>query len=420
MSGSRLAPFPAWVTAFAVATVVAPFLLFAGNLLGLPLGRATAGGSLLLAVLVAHARFGGAAGPAPERGARRPWSWTRGLCLLLLAFAAATALLQALSLPLYHWDALVLYGFKAKVLFSAGTFRTPAFLDKGIVSPNANYPLLIPYLEAGFYALLGRVDERLVRLIFFAYWLAYLALVHAELRRPLGEDAALAAAALLGTAPLFFRDDATQAVSGSVDVAFAFYWTGAVLAALRAREDGDRRGLELCLVLVLGGLFTKPHGLALGLIPVGLALSRRSLRAHGPSIAVFAAAAAAWVWTRHLLPDNVDYVPRTVGASMLTAAWSRVPVVAGAWPRELFRRDHWGLFWVLALAVIAAGAARRRLTSPIRRILLALGAQLLVYTAVYLAAPNEIGGFLDSTLSRMTIHLSGLAAVAAGWTFELL
>lgn len=417
MKDPRRAAPPSWLTAFAAATIVAPFLLFAGNLLGLPLGRAVVCGSLLLALLLAFARAGAARVPRPEPG--RP-SWTRGLCLLLLAFAGATALIQASSLPLYHWDALVLYGFKAKVLFTAGTFRTPAFSDKGIVHPNSNYPLLIPYLEAGFYALRGRVDERLVRLLFFAYWLAYLKLVHGALRRGLARNAALALTALLGTAPLFFLDDATQAVSGSVDLPFAFYWTGAVLAALDAEAGGDVRDLELGLVLLFGCLFTKPQGIALCLIPIALMLRRRSNRRHWPSFAVFGAAAAAWLWTRRGLPDNVDYAPRAFDARLLAAAGSRLPVVAGAWLGELFRFEHWGLFWIVALGAAAAGARRGKLAPPVRRILLVLGAQLLVYTAAYLAAPNELGGFLDSTLSRMTIHFSGLAAVAAGWTIELL
>ena len=311
MKDPLAAPGQPWISAFAAATVVVPFLLFVANLLGLTLGRPTVYTCVLLAALLLRTRDPGVRDYFFQEQ-RMPdlRSWSRKLCALLLACAGLMALVQALSLPLYHWDALVLYGFKAKVLLHTGTLRTPVFFDPKIVHPNANYPLLIPYLEAAFYIVLGHIDERLVRLIFLAYWFAYIGLVYGSLRRRTGADAALALTALLGAAPLFFIDDATSVVSGSVDVPFAFYWTGAVLSAIDYQTERTSRSLELCLVLLFGCVFTKPHGLALALIPAAIVLRERVGLRYWRSFGVFLASVSCWLWTRMHLPDNVDYVPR--------------------------------------------------------------------------------------------------------------
>ena len=69
-----------------------------------------------------------------------------------IAIVLSTAALQALAVPMHMWDSIVLYGFKAKILFLKQTFKTDAFMDPTVLHHNADYPLLLPYLEAGFTA----------------------------------------------------------------------------------------------------------------------------------------------------------------------------------------------------------------------------------------------------------------------------
>jgi hypothetical protein len=313
---------------------------------------------------------------------------------LLIGVALLTAVLQALALPMHMWDSIVIYGFKAKILFQEQTFKTRAFLDPEVLHYSADYPLLIPYLESGFYRWLGHPDDRVVRLLFTAYWIAWLGVMYDALALRLRRDKALGLVALVATLPLFSNIYMGQASSGFADIPFALYWTAFLTCPP-----------SLLPLLAVGCAFTKNEGIPLVLI--GWVL-RGNYRLVVPGLLLL----APWGWARHLLPHNAAHYLRAPEWALLT---ERLKLIVSSLAGEMLRLRNWGLFWFLSLLGLFWPAGPLRKESKL--LLTAVGLQLACYLCVYLIYPQSLELLLPVTWPRLLIHMVGPLVVALGWRF---
>jgi hypothetical protein len=321
-------------------------------------------------------------------------SWTRIVLIVLIAIAVFTAILQALALPMHMWDSIVIYGFKAKILFQEQTFKTRAFLDPEVLHYSADYPLLIPYLESGFYRWLGHPDDRVVRLLFTAYWAAWLGVLYDALALRLRRDRALGLVAFVATLPLFSNMYMGQASSGFADIPFALYWTAFLVCPP-----------SLSPFLAVGCVFTKNEGIPLVLI--GWVL-RGQYRSMLPGLVLL----APWGWARHLLPHNAAHYLRAPVWALLA---ERLKWIGSSFLGEILQVRNWGVFWLLSLLGLLWPAGPLRKESKV--LLAAVGLQLACYTSVYLIYPQSLVLLLPITLPRLLMHMVGPLVVALGWKF---
>lgn len=321
--------------------------------------------------------------------------WLTILSSVLVAVAFLTAVLQALALPMHMWDSIVIYGFKAKILFLQQTFKTPAFTDPEVIHYSADYPLLIPYLEAGFYRWLGHPDDRVVRLLFAGYWAAWLGILHEALSARLPRAQSRLLLAFVATLPLFSNMYMGQASSGFADIPFALFWTGFLLCPE-----------PLMPLMAVGCVFTKNEGIPLVIIGWGL---RRDYRSAVVGLVLL----VPWAWARHLFPHNAAHYLRAPDGSVTAP---RLRLMGRYMLREIMDIRSWGLFWPLALAGLAWPWRSYRRECKV--LLSAVALQLVCYVCVYLMYAQDFELLLPITLPRLLIHMAGPLVVALGWKFE--
>jgi hypothetical protein len=315
---------------------------------------------------------------------------------VLVGLALLTAILQAVAFPMSMWDSVVIYGLKAKILFLQQTFKTGAFLDPQVIHYSADYPLLLPYLESDLYRWLGHPDDRVVRLLFAAYWAAWLGVLYEGLAARIRREYAWGLVAFIATLPLFSGSIMGQAASGFADIPLALYWTAFLLAPSR-----------LLPFLAVGCVFTKNEGIPLVLIGCVLRKEYRSA-AWGLLLLL------PWFWTRHQLPHNAAHYLRALsfaGGDNL----QRLKLASRSLCQEWVQLRQWGLFWLLAIVGALWPVKKLPFPKESRKLLAAAGLQLAVYLYVYLTYPQNLALLVPVTMTRLLIHLVGPLTLAIGW-----
>ena len=87
-------------------------------------------------------------------------------CQVVIGGLFFSALLQTLQTPQKLWDERAIFALKGIVLFEDRSIDSPSLLHADFVQYHPRYPLLLPLAEQNIYALLGRVDDRLSKIVF--------------------------------------------------------------------------------------------------------------------------------------------------------------------------------------------------------------------------------------------------------------
>ena len=285
---SLILPQPGWLETAALSLPLSMGLvswgLFLASDLGLPLGRWTLLGWVVLLValgLGAHRLlrrpFGARSWREPFRQVRSLWRTDRlALALiaaLLLWFGAAALVAVGSSYTVF--DAIVNWYMKGFAMVSAGTIRAGELFGGHILA----YPLNLQLSTAVFYMVDGDQlpgSKLLFPLLAFSLLLGAYRFLR---RQAVARRFALAAVLLVATVPLFFL----HATNGMANLPFTAYlvlgtlWS---LEGLQARDNGR--------VLMGGALFafaawTRPEGIGFGLamLAVLYLLSLPVLRTRG-------------------------------------------------------------------------------------------------------------------------------------------
>jgi len=349
-----------------------------------------------------------------------PVSWMKPVAFFICGVAALTALFQALAYPMHLWDSIVIYGFKAKILFQEQTFKTDAFMDPSVLHYSADYPLLLPYVEAGFYRWLGHVDDRVVRLLFLVYWGSWLGILYEALVERLRKDYAWILLCVIATLPLFSNIYMGQAVSGFADIPLAFYWSAFLLCGFQVRRDGFNAAWVMMALFAFGCAFTKNEGfvaMVLGwviFIAADHAPHRRFwIRPVSAGILLI----LPWWWLRSVLPHNSAHYARVL-ALRPAEILSRLRIIGTYLASEWMQIRSWGIFWPLIFLGLLWPQRRLRFPKESKMLLAAVSAQLGVYGYVYLTYPQNLEVLVPVTLLRLLLHTIGPLTLAVGWRLE--
>jgi len=333
--------------------------------------------------------------------------WHSGLYLFLLSVYGLLAVIQAMALPLYHLDAIIGFGLKSKLLIHAGTFKFPYFYERGIINPVPNYPLLVPYGQAFFYWLVGAVRDDNVRIWHAVIGAAWLSMIVAELRRHFTLRTSLLWAALFFTLPGLYRDNETQLVSGISDIPFAFFWTGVFLSGLRYWKNPRQiRPLTVMILFSIGCVFTKSNGTILTALAWGLLYAQRRKPEILKMALLLGLLLVPWFVIQSGLPHDFT-TPRLSFDTMAARGWQGLVFYSRAMIRILFDRATWGIFWVLMPALFMVSMRDHRPINNYLALLLAL--QLIVYGAIILMEPVDLGAFIGAQMPRWMFHVAPLA-----------
>ncbi len=381
----------------------------------------------------------------PLTHSARRWCRTCALLVILVFIAQASFTLMT---PQRLWDERAHYGSKATVLFHDQTVSSPELLHRDWVQGHANYPLLLPLAEQNVYALLGRVDDRIAKLIPVLLFIGTVLTFAGVLGRAIGPSQGWLCAVLLSTVPVMAFDDygvlcvqADAPVGCFHGISVLYLWD-----ALRNAARSERTVFgSLAIAGVGAGLarFTKDEAFAFFLVDltalvilIAMPLTRRGRRMEVSGtrtvhegltrrllgVAVFAGLALAlivpWAWHRNRLPDLEDmrYFDRLSWAHLVneahTLAWS-IPHLAF---RMFVEAPRWGIqWWVVVAAVVMR--PRRFLERP--QILLAadlLGA-MAAFMVAGMLAPMPYQEHLGNSSHRFLMQLAPVAVllIAGQW-----
>lgn len=353
------------------------------------------------------------AAPSPPKPPPAPYGYADGLFIGLLAALFLFAFLRAGLYPMWAWDAVATWGFKAKVFYERETIDLSGF------EAHNYYPNLVPLLLTYLYLWLGQVNDHLVKLIFPLWGAALLSLLFENLRRlGLNRTQSLGAIAFLALNGLTL---VTHLHIAYADLALTYFTLGAAgFLYLWLADAGPRGTMPLAALFFAGLTWCKFEGPPLaGSIFLAAALTLLWLR---PPRLARRLASLAWPLGGMLL----GYLPwRLFMASQ--GLETGADHVLGFYPRQLFQAlpsflwalinpTLFGILWPATVAALIVSGKKLFLT-PRLFLPLFLAGNFLAILLAYTVAPtssSEFPLYVRATLDRLLLHLTPVAALALG------
>lgn len=326
---------------------------------------------------------------------------------VVLVARFAGLLLEIVWRPLFPWDAWMQWATKARVWFDLGYMAPFAPYDawatgdpaRIFTDPAPGYPATVPLLQVWSCIALGRWDDALMNVPWFACGVALGFAFWAQVRA-WGAPPTLAAAAtyLLLTVPFV---DTHIALAGYAELHLAATYGLAAMAFFLWARDGDARQGWLALVLAAALPFIKRPGIfwLASFIPAYLVM----LKSRLTLVAMGVAATAGLI---------VAFVLRSTGIRIFNYALTadvNAGEVTSALAQNLFEMGNWNLFfWYLPLMALVAW--RGLLRGPLAPIttMIAFGTYFLGIVFYFSIAGDWVSDF--STVNRAVFHMVPLAA----------
>jgi hypothetical protein len=386
-----------WGFLYGMASILAPQLVLAGVLLLTPRGRGA---------LAADRRSLGSGLHLGLKG----WDW---LPAALLAAVFIFAGLRAVLYPMWAWDAIAIWGCKAKVFYASRG------LDLTCIDAHNYYPNLVPLLLTYLYFCLGQVNDHLVNMVFPVWGAMLLTLLYSlAVRLGLTRRQALWLTAFFALNGTVFIVHLYLAYA---DLPLAYYTLGAGgLIYLWLRGDAPRGSLGVAACFLAAMAWCKYEGPPLAAtIILAAALTLLWLRPLGwrrrlgeLTIPLAGLAAGYLPWRLFALRQNLEFGADHIQNFYPQQALRAVFYLLGG----LGQPFYFGLLWpALLLALIYSG--RRLWRSPRIFLALFLGGNLLAILLAYAVAPTgtaEFPSYVRATLDRLLLHLTPVAALLVG------
>lgn len=337
------------------------------------------------------------------------------------AVPAAVALLTALMAAIRQWfrpilahDGFAIYAVKAVAFFQDGGI-TREFLSRGY--PHRDYPPLVPVGEAWTAMVMGRWDQRAIKVQLSLYLLAAVLVIAGVVGRRHGRLAGWSAAAALALTPQVFR----WASHATCDWPLAVFLMAGLAVGWEALEEG-RRGMAASVLLLTGAVWTKNEGLPLaGLVLVGLAVGYgRSRDPSGrprwirlaPTWIILPLLAAPWLLLRislGLTDDNLNSM--SLEAPRILANLERLPGILGYMLQEMVQSGgdpQAGGRWLMGWVAFGAALVIRSLRSGpgrLRPLALVVLLQLAMHGSIFVVTPQKLDLLVVSALDRLLLQV---------------
>jgi len=309
-----------------------------------------------------------------------PWAATALLVFICLGLFA-----DAVTDPVTGWDGRMTWSTQALWIQDEGTVDSEVLQRKNLYVTHPQYPLLLPVAQVVVLETFAvPPDVHSYRALYTTFLAVFLLLLWDGARRWAGRLPALLAGLAAAGVPAFTFYEDTGAASGYSDLPLSCFYGAGLLLLLRSRgRVADALGAGL---LLAGAALIKNEGALLAFFALGAAalalpwkklLRPRQLARLGAAVLpVFLALALLASW-RAGIPNRQDerYGYLVATADVWPEVVTRIPLMSGLALRQMFRFDHWTLFWIAVPAVFWVG--RRGWSGRRRRLALALAAGAL-------------------------------------------
>ncbi|MBL7158811.1 MAG: hypothetical protein ISS91_04820 [Candidatus Omnitrophica bacterium] len=333
--------------------------------------------------------------------------------LLLITLLVAYAFFRALDKPIEAYDAVSIYGLKSKMLYLAGGVRNNFFniIATRFQGAHPDYPLLVPMSEVCVYSLLGRFDDIAVKIIFPLFYLSFLVVFYASVKRITEK----ALPALLFTFCLAsVKQFADYATIGVADLTLGIYFGIGVIYLYLWLREGRALFLFTSSLAAILCVWTKNEGVLLaGIIIAILVMSCLRLRKRSVAHLLYSASGAAiiiltiFAWEffkREKGLKNENFNLSMITAKSLVTGLKKLPPIIYEYQKHFFGFKKWNIVWIAAACTFFANF-RKAFTPNIKYITILLIICAAGYGVMYIFSAVEIRFFLSKTGSRFLLHI---------------
>ncbi len=370
---------------------------------------------LALAALI-HA--GRTAKPLMPNVKSGPMLMIDSVLMLLLFVAAVTVFIATVRFPLFEWDSIAIWGFKAKILSHEALTPYPRyFSDLSYSYSHHDYPLLLPMLMAAMFSLLGTFDDAPAKIFFPIFFVGGMFLAYSACRNWVGRRASMMLTLICLTNPLMFA----PLTFSNFDFPFAMFYLGSIAYLMRWLETDSRADLLLCALFSLFLANSKSEGIPLAAINVFAAgllsiLLRRSWRRMLAMMLIVGLGVGFWLAYRAPLPHTNDNYFAQLRLTIVVNQFDRIGTILRAFWWGMLDVTGWSGIWIMLpiFAILGLRAWRHRRTWLAWSLLLI---HLLLYIFVYIITDWNVEELLNSSLQRMFMHLvpAAMIVLAVHW-----
>ena len=257
------------------------------------------------------------------------------------------------------------WGLKAKMIYYEKTISLEALFEPERLQLHLEYPFLLPLLEAGFFAVMGEMNDRLVKLPFAVYFVCLLLFFYAAQKGFASHRHALLFTGMIAVLPSFIQDALGNPSSGYADVPLAFYYFIAVVGLINWLNRTQWQDLILAAVFITFAMFTKQEGLYLWafMVAAGLMLlatdpakrSRSRYMAFTAFIFVPLIALTPWFYFKStfiLSRWEIDWNPAQFTPAYISENLYRAGPILAAMRNNFFSATHWNWLWIIFFCLL--------------------------------------------------------------------
>ncbi|MBI5236611.1 MAG: hypothetical protein HY886_10245 [Deltaproteobacteria bacterium] len=337
--------------------------------------------------------------------------------VLVIVFQVVFSLMNLVALPVQGYDTWVIWFLKAKAFFiDSGV--SAAFLSDPVYS-NANpgayeYPILVPLLVSAGYVFMGYVDDRLVKIFFWLYYLNLLGAFYYFVRPFSTRLVALILCAMLATVPRIM-EQAAFGGAGYADMPLAVYFLAATGFGFRFFQEGKKNDFLLSALFLSIGAWTKSEGITF-LASVLIIMSayavytrrREGIKIVIPAVVIAVLFVLPWRLYVHTLPKLSFTMVSELSVSTVLSNMERLPFILKVIVPKLFTANKYHITWAL-YAVLTLWGFRSFTRREYAFLQAALWIQLSFYIFVYVITPFDLKPHIETSFDRLTIHLLPIA-----------
>ena len=342
--------------------------------------------------------------------------------IIVIVISIGLVSFQALFKPMFTYDALSIWAFKAKIFFKEQTVFTDDFYNSNRLHYHPQYPLLIPLAENWIYNCLGCVNDRLVKVIFPLFYISLISVFYTTQRRLFSRQYSLIFTALLATIPAFaMSDKGGAAFSGYVDVPLAFFYTTSIIYLFFWMKYRKREDIIISAIFSGLSMFTKNEGLGLFAVTVFCLCifvlfnsKKEIIKQNIKSFSVYIIIPTLIILPGFIISSGMptfleeENYPGRLTMSTIIENLPRMPVILSSFCKEFLDVKRWNVFWILS-GVAVLGSFKFTLKSPIKYILLILLLDFAMFVLVYVITPWDVKALISCSMTRLIIQITPLA-----------
>lgn len=326
-----------------------------------------------------------------------------GLLFIVVLSGLAFVTYASVGVPLHEWDAIAIWGLKAKVVYHEPIREAAYFRDLTKSYSHLDYPLGPSFLTAGVYGMLGGVNDIWGKSILSCVYLAFVFLMFNCLCEKMDRWLAFA----LSTAAAFTPAVIRWAGAGTADFVLMMYIAGAVGFLYRWLEKGQRADFVIAILFSSFCVFTKHEGLPISLaLGISLGLASPRGKRHWAVLYLISVLAVSLPWFGFLqtLPQTQENYWMRMTAGHIIPNLDRLKVILPAFMAETVQFKNWGGIWIL-LAVSAVLGRRAFQESSTRFLWFTWVHQICIYILAYVVTPHNAKDLIDVSLTRLYLHV---------------